>query len=214
VCLSNLDQFAATRARQRDRRFALSVRLLRLRRPHAINNFGDFVIIASEQIILADQCVLDAGELQPPFARPRAEVAERTDRLLARSLLCRGHSSNLNVLAQPNCSVAPKSLRKKWKNGSRANPSWLLDDPDSQAVLTRLHFGRTCAARWDGLGYRGFLVWRIDIPGALAPWLRVGHGIIIPSGAGAVAYLDNHHVEDLLIEQAAARGFGSLIDRS
>src|SRR5262249_34146868 len=96
----------------------------------------------------------------------------------------------------------------------RPNPSWLLDDPDSQAILDRLRLDRTCASGWNGLGYRGFLVWRTDIPGAMAPWLRVGHGIIIPSGGGAVAYLDDHHVEDLLIEQAAARGFGSLIDRS
>src|SRR5262249_16663924 len=41
--------------------------------------------IAIEQVILTDERVLDfAGELEPLLARPRAEVAERTDRLLAR----------------------------------------------------------------------------------------------------------------------------------
>jgi hypothetical protein len=59
-----------------------------LRRPpaHSANNFGDFVVIPTEQIILTDECVLDfVGELEPLFARPQAEVAERIDRLLARS---------------------------------------------------------------------------------------------------------------------------------
>jgi hypothetical protein len=58
-----------------------------LRRPPAqANNFGDFVVIPTEQIILTDECVLDfVGELEPLFARPQAEVAERIDRLLARS---------------------------------------------------------------------------------------------------------------------------------
>src|SRR5215510_2361877 len=56
-----------------------------LPRPHASNNPGDFAVIATEQIILPDQRLLDfAGEFEPLLARPRAEVAERTDRLLAR----------------------------------------------------------------------------------------------------------------------------------
>src|SRR5262252_8307912 len=60
------------------------LRLISSPRSQAGNNLGDFVSIAIEQVILTDERVLDfAGELEPLLARPRAEVAERTDRLLA-----------------------------------------------------------------------------------------------------------------------------------
>jgi hypothetical protein len=97
----------------------------------------------------------------------------------------------------------------------RRNPSWVLDDDDSHTVFARLRLSRSCVSCWDGLGYRGFLVWRMDMPGKVAPWLRVGHGTIsVPSDVGEVAYIDDGRLEDLLIEYAAARGFGSLIGRS
>src|SRR5215472_13055080 len=81
----NFDQCAGLRARRRCGWFSLSVRLIGSPRSQAGNNLGDFVSIAIEQVILTDERVLDfAGELEPLLARPRAEVAERTDRLLAR----------------------------------------------------------------------------------------------------------------------------------
>jgi hypothetical protein len=81
----NFDQCAGLRARRRCGWFSLSVRLIGSPRSHASNNLGDFVITAIEQVILTDERVLDfAGELEPIFARSRAEVAERTDRLLTR----------------------------------------------------------------------------------------------------------------------------------
>jgi hypothetical protein len=95
----------------------------------------------------------------------------------------------------------------------RANPSWILDRAESEALLTRLRVGRPCVPRPDRLGYRGFLVWQIGRQAA-EPWLRVGHGIITPTGLGAVSRLDDGGLEEFLIEQAAARGFASLIDRS
>src|SRR6266498_6170396 len=56
-------------------------------RPHATNDIGDFGLISIEQITLADKRVLDlVRELEPFLAPPRAEVAERANRLLARPL--------------------------------------------------------------------------------------------------------------------------------
>src|SRR5580658_7596213 len=53
---------------------------------HPANKSGDLGIIRIEQVALPDQRVLDlAGELEPLLARARAEIAERTDRLLPRS---------------------------------------------------------------------------------------------------------------------------------
>ena len=96
----------------------------------------------------------------------------------------------------------------------RPNPSWTLDEADTQAVLARLRLGPPCAPRSDHLGYRGFLVWRNDRMAAAGPWLRVGHGIITELGRGTVAHRDDGQLEDLFIEQAAARGFAPLVGRS
>ena len=53
---------------------------------HAANNIGDLGIIGSEQVALADQRVFDlTGEFEPLLTRACAEIAERADRLLARS---------------------------------------------------------------------------------------------------------------------------------
>jgi len=55
-------------------------------RLHATNNVGDLGIRDIEQVALTDQRVLDlAGELEPLFARARAEIAERADGFLPRS---------------------------------------------------------------------------------------------------------------------------------
>ena len=83
-----------------------------------------------EQVALADQCVLDlAGELQPLFARPRAQIAERADRPLARSLggVDGLHQHVIGVrlaLVRPNrfadvhaslCIVDQPSFKRKFK---------------------------------------------------------------------------------------------------
>ena len=55
-------------------------------RAHPINDVGDFALVGVDEIALTDEGVLDlARELDPCLARPRAEIAQRTNRLLSRS---------------------------------------------------------------------------------------------------------------------------------
>src|SRR5215510_523142 len=55
----------------------------------AAHDIGDFAVVGLKQPALTGQGVLDlAREFEPLFARPRAQVAKRTDRGLARALRC------------------------------------------------------------------------------------------------------------------------------
>ncbi|WP_043345670.1 hypothetical protein [Belnapia moabensis] len=93
----------------------------------------------------------------------------------------------------------------------RPNPSWVLDVAEEQALLAHLRLGAGCEPRSDGLGYRGFLVRRMDMSAAAGPWLRVGHGVVMLSGPRAVAHRDAGRLEEHLIGQAVAHGFGPLV---
>jgi hypothetical protein len=117
----NFDQCTGSRAQRRCRWFGLSARLIGSPRLHARNNLGDFGVIAIERMILTDERVLDfAGELEPLFARPRAEVAERTDRLLTRPF-GRHHGLDQHVvgvgLAVVGATRFADVVRSKKRNG-------------------------------------------------------------------------------------------------
>jgi len=78
------DQPAAGCLRRR-RALIAAARVLGAPRPHPTNDVGDLAVVWLEQIALTDQRVLDlARELEPLSARPRAQVAERADGVLAR----------------------------------------------------------------------------------------------------------------------------------
>src|ERR1700674_4625848 len=85
----DFDQRAAAGRQRRRRRRALPAAALFVAapRPHPQDDVGDFAVISIEQMALTDEGVLDlACEFDPRLARPRPQIAERTDRLLSRSL--------------------------------------------------------------------------------------------------------------------------------
>src|ERR1700731_2969731 len=85
----DFDQRAAAGRPRRRRRRALPAAALFVAppRPHPMNDVGDFALIGVDEMALTDEGVLDlARQLDPRLARPRAQIAERTNRLLSRSL--------------------------------------------------------------------------------------------------------------------------------
>ena len=78
---------AAGRPRRRRRALPAAALFVAAPRPHPMNDVGDFALIAVEQTALTEEGVFDlAREFDPRLARPRAQIAERTNRLLSRSL--------------------------------------------------------------------------------------------------------------------------------
>jgi hypothetical protein len=96
----------------------------------------------------------------------------------------------------------------------RPNPHWKPTDEEATALASRLHELPEAAdsAEPTRLGYRGFVVHNPVREFGLPILLRVYHGITdVTDSAHPVAYADVHGAEALLIEQAAVRGYSTLL---
>ena len=93
----------------------------------------------------------------------------------------------------------------------RSNPSWRLEPEEAAELFNRvrrLSPGDEAAA--PRFGYRGFTVYRME-RGRPAPWLEVGSGAVRLTEEGREALYRDTGIEEWLREQAAGRGFGTLV---
>jgi hypothetical protein len=92
------------------------------------------------------------------------------------------------------------------------NPSWPLEPEQARVLIAKLRRLRLRSEPGpSGLGYRGFVVHRID-RGRVVPWLRVAAGSIrVERGGRSVLYRDDEGLEEWLREQAMVRGLGALL---
>jgi hypothetical protein len=94
------------------------------------------------------------------------------------------------------------------------NPHWKPTEDEAAALANRLRELPEAAdsAEPPGLGYRGFVVHNPVREFGLPTMLRVYHGITdVTDSEHPVAYADVHGAEGLLIEQAALRGYSTVL---
>jgi hypothetical protein len=91
----------------------------------------------------------------------------------------------------------------------RPNPKWSLSTDKIRELVARLRRLPRGGHQEPGeLGYRGFLIHRLDSQSS-GPWLRVANGTVrLRTGR---TYLDTQNIEDWLCEQAKRKGFGKLL---
>ena len=92
----------------------------------------------------------------------------------------------------------------------RPNPGWSLAAEEAEDLFERIKRltpdgGGESPAR---LGYRGFIVYR-TITGPPQRWLHVGRGVVTIAEHNQMR--DTEGIEELLRQQAIARGYGGLI---
>jgi len=94
----------------------------------------------------------------------------------------------------------------------RPNPTWPLTPPQVQKLMSML--GRlSLGGRQEpgGLGWRGFLLHRLDSIGTSRLWLRVADGAVSVNEGGGHVYRDTEGIEAWLRDQAERHGFSSLL---
>jgi hypothetical protein len=94
----------------------------------------------------------------------------------------------------------------------RPNPTWRLTPGERRELVRRVdRLSSAAADPTAGLGYRGFVLRRMD-RARDPPWLRVGGGVVCISDAGAMrTWRDTEGIEAWLCDNATARGFGALL---
>lgn len=96
----------------------------------------------------------------------------------------------------------------------RESPSWTLSPGELSELMIKLRQlppgGRQVPC---SLGYRGFLLHRMDSRGTSRPWLRVVGGVVSVSERGRRRnYRDTEGIEAWLRTRAEREGFGFLLD--
>jgi len=97
----------------------------------------------------------------------------------------------------------------------RPNPAWELSENERAELVARLKdLPVADAAISDaGLGYRGFVILKLGRTGELPRRIRVYGGIVaMENGGHPRFYRDTHEIEPYLLEQAAGRGYGAIVE--
>jgi len=96
----------------------------------------------------------------------------------------------------------------------RPNPTWTLSADEAEQIARLLQdLPRAQSAAAEGLGYRGFVLVTSGRDDSLPRSIRVNGGIVTVRQEGRVEHFaDARGLEERLLEQARANGFGSVLD--